>query len=91
MSDSANKQIKIERLYAELDSVLKRVAELEERYKEAIADRQMLAAEVQQWRDNPHDTDDIISIDGTLTKLGQAIKATDKSGALDRAVESKTD
>jgi hypothetical protein len=85
MSDSAYKQIKIERLYTQLDSVLKRVAEFEDLYKQAIADLQVLAAEVQRWRDEPHDTDDIISIDGSLTKLGQAIKATDKSGALERA------
>lgn len=89
MSDSAYKQMKFERLCAQLDSVLELVAEFEVRYKEAIADRQLLAAEVQQWRDNPHDTDDIISIDGTLTKLGHAIKATDKSGALTRAKETK--
>jgi hypothetical protein len=85
MSDSAYKQIKIERLYAELELTLHRVAQLEDDYKKAVADCKTLAKELMVWRKQCSDVP-VFSDDGSLTELGIAMRTNDKSGALDRVM-----
>ena len=76
MSKSMQKQLIIDRLREQLT--------------QAEADRDVLAAEVRAWRnDVPCDTTDLVASDGTPTRLGEWIKLTDDSGALQRAKEAK--
>jgi hypothetical protein len=65
-------------------------AAMQKRLAQAEADRDVLAAEVEGWRyDVPCDTTDLVASDGTLTRLGELVKLTDASGALQRAKEAK--
>jgi hypothetical protein len=67
-----------------------RAFEVEEYIKQLEADRDTLAAEVRAWRyDVPCDTTDLVASDGTPTRLGEWIKLTDASGALQRAKEAE--
>jgi hypothetical protein len=66
------------------------VKQADEMLTHAEADRDTLAAEVTAWRyDVPCDTTDLVASDGTPTRLGEWIKLTDASGALQRAKEAE--
>jgi len=71
---------------ADMLVLLKMISTLEKKLEQTEADRDTLAAEVKAWRyDVPCDTTDLVASDGTLTRLGEWIKLTDASGALQRA------